>query len=139
MADGSLSIQIVIAAPNLKDLEKVRSKLTKLRIRYSIGTAPSRKQYYISIQANKNNCDLLNETIPHFHLLTQTHYSIELSDEYKDNVEAFIKWVKEEFGIVPNSFKKKRNAWRVAFSNKILIRYLMLFFGATPSYKAYYA
>lgn len=139
MADGSLSIQIVIAAPHPKDLEEIRNKLTKMGIRYSAGNAPSRNQYYISIQANKNNYDPLNKVIPPLNLLTQTHYSIELTDEYKDNVEAFVRWVKEEFNITPNSFRKRGNAWRAIFSNKILARYLTLFFGVTPSYKAYYA
>lgn len=139
MADGSLSIQVVIAAPYSKGLEEIRKRFTKLGIRYSAGKAPSRNQYYISVQANKNNFQLLNKLIYSFHPLSQTHYSVELTDEYKDNVEAFIRWIKEEFDINPNRFKKMRNAWRVSFSNKILARYLMFFFEVKPSYKAYFA
>ncbi|PIV44945.1 MAG: hypothetical protein COS25_02470 [Candidatus Nealsonbacteria bacterium CG02_land_8_20_14_3_00_37_10] len=139
MADGSLSIQIAIAASQLKDLEKMKSKLTKLRIRYSTGYAPSRNQHYINIQANKNNFKPLNKAMHSSRFLTQTHYSIELTDEYKDNVEAFIRWIKEEFNINPNSFKKRRNAWRLTFSNKILARYLMSFFEVKPGPKAYSA
>lgn len=139
MADGSLSIQVVIAAPYSKNLEEIEKRFTKLRIRYSTGNAPSRNQYYISIQANGNNFKLLNKVIHSFHPLTQTHYSIELSDEYKDNVEAFIKWIKDEFNITPNRFEKRENAWRVSFSNKILARYLMTFFGVKPGLKAYSA
>lgn len=139
MADGSLSIQIVIAASNLRDLEKIKFKIARLKIHYSAGTSPSRNQHYISIQANKNNYNVLNKIILSFHLPTQTHYNIELTDEYKDNVEAFARWIKEEFNITPNGFKKKRNAWRVTFSNKILARYLMIFFETKPSYKAYSA
>jgi transcriptional regulator with XRE-family HTH domain len=52
---------------------------------------------------------------------------------------AFTRWVKDEFEIKPNSFKKYRNAWRVTFSNKILARYLMNFFGVWPGLKSYYA
>ena len=136
MADGSLSIQIVIAASRLKDLEKMKSKLTKLRIRYSTGYAPSRNQYYINIQANKNNFKSLNKAIHFSRFLVQTHYSIELTDEYKDNVEAFIKWIRDEFNIIPNRFKKRENAWRVSFSNKILARYLITFFEVKPGVKA---
>ena len=137
MADGSLSIQVVIAAPHSKDLGKIRNKFTKLNIRYSTGNAPSRNQYYISIRANKDNLKLLNKAISTFHPLTQTHYSLELSDEYKDNVEAFVRWMKEEFDINPTNFRRERNAWRVLFSNKILARYLMHFFGVKPGPKAY--
>lgn len=139
MADGSLSIQVVIAAPYSKGLEEIRKRFTKLGIRYSTGNTPSRNQYYISIQADKNNFKLLNKAIRPFHPLTQTHYSIELSDEYKDNVEAFTKWIKEEFAVSPNRFEKIRNAWRVSFSNKILARYLICFFGVNPGVKTYSA
>lgn len=139
MADGSLSIQITIAALYQKDLEKIKNKLTEVKIRYSTGSAPSRNQYYINIQANKNNFKLLNKIIHSFHLLTQRHYNFELSDEYKDNVEIFIKWMKKEFDVKPNRFEKRRNAWRVIFSNKILARYLMIFFKVKPGPKAYSA
>jgi len=138
MADGSLSIQVVFAAFNLKDLKKIKSKLNQLKIHYSAGNAPSRNQYYTSIQANKNNYGILNKMLSH-HYLIQTHYNIELSDEYKDNVEAFRKWIKNEFNINPNRFEKRRNAWRVSFSNKILARYLMNFFEVKPGFKTYSA
>ena len=139
MADGSLSVQITVAASCPKELEGVRKRFAESGIRYSDGNAPSRKQYYISTQVNKTNFKILNKTICSFRLLTQAHYSVELSDEYKDNVETFIRWIKEEFDINPNLFEKRRNAWRVSFSNKILARYLMLFFEVKPSYKAYHA
>ena len=139
MADGSLSIQVVIATPYSKNLEEIKKRLTKLRIRYSTGNAPSRNQYYISIQANGNNFKLLNKVIHSFCPLTQTHYGIQLIDEYKDNVEAFTGWIKEEFNITPNRFEKRENAWQVSFSNKILARYLMQFFEVKPGPKAYSA
>lgn len=137
MADGSLSVQIVIANSQPKDLDKIKLELTKLRISHSIGNAPSRKQYYISIQANRNNFKHLNKLISSPNLLVQTHYNIELTDEYRDNVEAFVGWIKKQFCINPTSFYKKTNAWRVIFSNKILARYLMYFFGVMPGPKAY--
>ena len=139
MADGSLSIQVVIANPRLKGLKQAKQKLTKLKIHYSMGNSPSRSQHYISVQVNKNNFELLKQIIPSSRLLTQTHYNIELSDEYKDNVEAFIAWIKEEFGINPNRFEKRKNAWRISFSNKILTRYLITFFDVKPGPKAYSA
>jgi len=137
MADGSLSIQKVIASPQSKDLREIENKLKKLKIHYSTGVSPSRNQYYVSIQMNRNNFKKLNKLNRSF--LTQTHYNIELSDEYEDNVEAFIKWIKEEFNIHPNRFKQKKGAWRVTFSNKILARYLMRFFEVKPGPKTYYA
>ncbi|MEK7104189.1 MAG: hypothetical protein AAB842_02175 [Patescibacteria group bacterium] len=69
--------------------------------------------------------------------LSQAHYNIELVDEYKDSVEAFIHWIKEEFGINPASLKRKKNAWRIIFSNKILARYLVCFFEVTPGPKTF--
>jgi len=139
MADGSLSIQVVIADSCSKNLKKIEKKLTGLGIRYSTGNVPSRNQYYISIQTNGNNFKPLNKTMHSFRPLTQTHYGIELTDEYKDNVEAFTEWIKEEFNITPNRFEKRENAWRVSFSNKILSRYLMQFFEVKPGPKAYSA
>lgn len=139
MADGSLSIQVVIAAYNYNDLEKAKSKLRGLKIHYSTGIAPSRNQNYISVQANKNNFQTLKKVLSSLNYLIQTHHSIELSDEYKDSVEAFVEWIKKEFDIIPNRFEKRRNAWRVSFQNKILSRYLMRFFEVKPGPKAYYA
>jgi len=139
MADGSLGVQTVIANTQLKDLEGPKHKLAKLKINFSVGVSPSRNQHYINIRINKDNFKLLEQTIPSFHLLTQTHYNIELCDEYKDNIRAFVRWIKEEFNINPNSFKKKKNAWRAIFSNKILARYLMCFFEVRPGPKTFYA
>lgn len=137
MADGSLSVQIIIASSQPKNLSKAKYELIKLQIPYSSGNAPSRKQHYISIQVNRSNFKILNKLIFSFHFLIQTHYNIELVDEYKDNVETFIKWIKEEFNIKPTNFYKKRNAWRVIFSNKILARYLICFFDVIPGPKTY--
>jgi len=139
MADGSLSIQVVIASSSLAGLDAIQNKLNRFRIKYSSGYASSRHQYYLSVQASRKNFKLLNELVASLKSLSQKHYALELTDEYKDNVIAFIKWIKDEFGIKPNNFKNYRNAWRVSFSNKILARYLMVFFGAWPGLKSYYA
>ena len=141
MADGSLSVQVVIAASALKHLEKVKLKLENLKIRFSLGKAPSRNQTYISIQVNLNNIKNLNKVIRNYpeNLRIQTHYAVELTDEYKDSVEAFKGWIEKEFGIYPNTFDIKKNAWRVAYSNKILSRYLTTFFGVVPGPKTYTA
>ncbi|MCX6789669.1 MAG: hypothetical protein NTZ42_03630 [Candidatus Gribaldobacteria bacterium] len=69
--------------------------------------------------------------------LSLTHYNIELIDEYKDSVEAFIRWINEEFRVSPTSLKRKKNAWRVIFSNKILARYLTSFFEVNPGPKTF--
>jgi len=65
----------------------------------------------------------------------QTHYNLELTDEHKSSVEAFNKWLNEEFKIKPTAFYNKENAWRTIFSNKILARYLINFFDILPGYK----
>lgn len=137
MADGSLGIQKMISARKPKDWEAIRREIKALKINYFEGEAPSRQQHYISIRLNKNNTKALTQLLDRYPLLSQTHYNIELSDAYKDNVEAFLKWIRKEFAIDPTIFKLHRNAWRAVFSNKILARYLMCFFEVKPGPKAY--
>jgi len=138
MADGSLSIQVIFASVNPMDLNKLKNILIKSEVKHSLGKAPSRRENYISIQINKLNIKFVNKLIDKYRdLKIQTHYNIELTDEYKDSVDAFNKWVKEEFGVKPNRFEKKKNAWRTSFSNKIMARYLMKFFGVWPGVKTY--
>ncbi len=139
MADGSLSIQIVFTASNLQDLSAIDHILKKNKIQHSSGDTPSRNQHYISAQANERNIQPINKIIHSFRPLVQIHYGIELTDEYKDSVEAFAGWIKEEFHILPNRFGKKKNAWRVTFSSKILSRYLTTFFEVKPGPKAHTA
>ena len=137
MADGSLSAQHIIASSKSKNLKIIKEKLKKIGIHYSQGKAPSRRQYYISIQLNKNNLQNFNQLLRQSKFLNQSHYNIELTDEYKDNVKAFIRWIQKEFKINPTSIRKRGNAWRVTFSNKILARYLMRFFDVTPGSKTF--
>lgn len=136
MADGSLSMQVVMADSNPERLKAAKKKLSNLNIFYSFGSAPSRKQYYISVQINRSNRRFLNEMFS-LSSLIQTHHNIELTDEYKNSVEAFIGWIKKEFDINPTGFYKKSNAWRVVFSNKILARYLTRFFDVVAGPKTY--
>lgn len=72
-------------------------------------------------------------------MFTQTHYVVELTDEYEDSVRAFAKWMKTVFNIEPTSLKikKGKRAWRVIFSNKIVARYLTEFFGMESGQKTY--
>lgn len=138
MADGSFSMQTIIEAKQMQDLDNIKRYLKKLQVRFSEGKATSRNKYYMGIQINKDNLKIMNEMIDYLHCPTQTHYSIELTEEYKDNVKSFKDWVKSEFDISPNRFAKmKQNAWRIIFSNKILARYLMTFFDVKPGPKTY--
>lgn len=141
MADGSLSIQVVFADFDLNDLDSLSQNLEKRGIKHTSGRVPSRNQFYVSITANKQNSPVLNELIASYSNFTkiQTHFNIELADEYRDNVDTFRKWLREEFAIQPHRFEQKKNAWRVVFSNKILARYLITFFGVTPGLKTYTA
>ena len=141
MADGSFNLQIIIAASKLKTLTSIKNTFNKLDIHYSFGAAPSRNQYYLSIQQNRNNAKKIEEQIINnlHNFKIQTHHNIELTEEYKDSVEAFNRWIKEEFGIDPTNFKNKNGAWRTIFSNKILARYLMTFFSVWPGPKTFEA
>lgn len=131
-ADGSLSMQFVISNKNKEDFEKL-----DISKGYNVGESPSRKEYYIAIQINKDNyAKVIQFFKENKEFQTQTHYTIELTDEHKSSVEAFNRWIFDEFKIKPTAFYNRENAWRTIFSNKILARYLINFFNFMPSYKA---
>jgi len=137
MADGSLSVQIVFAASRSQELAKIEQELTTLGIKHSKRKVSSRNQYCINVQANHDNIKSLSRLMRRRENLIQTHYTIELTDEYKDSVTAFARWIRQKFEISPNRFERKKGAWRVIFSNKILARYLMAFFDVLPGTKTY--
>jgi hypothetical protein len=132
-ADGSLSMQFVISTKNKEKLQG----LNILGNRPAIKQSPSRNEYYLAIQMNRRNYeDLIKFSKENKGFQTQTHYAIELTDEHKSNVEAFNRWICEEFEIKPTVFYNKENAYRTVFSNKILARYLIKFFDILPGYKS---
>lgn len=132
-ADGSLSIQFVVSSKNREALEKFKSELVKNSI---IKKGNIRNEYHIILQINRNNYkDILKFSKENKDFQTQTHCVVELTDEYKSSVEAFNRWIYEEFEIKPTTFYNKENAWRTIFSNKILARYLIKFFDILPGYK----
>lgn len=129
-ADGSLSMQFVVSS-------KDKLRLGKISHLGSIKESKSRKEYYIAIQVNRNNyLKIKNFSKENKEFRIQTHYTLELTDEHHSNVLAFNKWLKEEFDIEPTFFYNRENAWRTAFSNKIIGRYLIIFFDFLPGYKA---
>lgn len=130
-ADGSLSVQFIISHKNKEKLLSLE-KYCSYKIKYSF----PRKEYYLAIQMNKSNYnELLKFSEENTEFNIQTHYNIDLTDEHKSSVEAFNRWIYEEFEIKPTSFHQKDVAWRTIFSNKILSRYLISFFGFLPGYK----
>lgn len=131
-ADGSLSVQFVVSSKNKKSLEKVNI-LNNMKIKQSL----VRKEHYVALQINRNNYKLIKRfSKDNKKFQTQTHYVVELTDEHKSNVEAFNNWIYEEFGIKPVAYYDQENSYRTIFSNKILARYLIKFFGFLPGYKA---
>ncbi|MDO8590864.1 MAG: hypothetical protein Q7R65_02700 [bacterium] len=139
MADGSLSVQIIFSAPTKGKLAKIQRKIVRLKIKSSFGYSKARKEHYISLQVNTKNIKTIQGLQNFSGLRIQTHYNIELTEEYKDNVEAFNKWIKEAFYIKPTNFQQRKNAWRTIFSNKIIARFLMQFFEVIPGPKTYTA
>src|SRR3989344_3788661 len=140
-ADGSLSVQLILAASTRQPLEKLQAAMRKIIPPTKIQWSSSRKQHYLAIQLNEYSRNVLNhfEKFANYNLLTQTHYVIELTDEYEDNVRAFSKWMETIFEIQPSflNIKRGKRAWRVIFSNKILARYLTEFFGMRSGLKTY--
>ena len=128
-ADGSLSIQFVVSS-------KKEGGLKKIKYLGKIKKSQSRKEYYIAISLNRKNYYKISDfSKDNKDFQTQGHYTIELTDEYQSNVEAFNNWVFSLFEVKPNSFYQKDLAWRTIFSNKILARYLTTFFSFLPGYK----
>lgn len=54
---------------------------------------------------------------------TQGNYFC-ISDEYKTTLDAFSRWISEEFGLKYTPKKRGQNEWAIAFHNKIFARYL---------------
>src|SRR3989344_3330010 len=97
MADGSLSVQIVIADTYLKNLERVIPMFKEHKVHFSQGASPARKQYYISCNANRDNQTSISKILTAISGINkiQTHFTLELTEEYKDSVEAFVKWMEK--------------------------------------------
>src|SRR3989338_2819571 len=139
MADGSLSVQVVIADSKKENLNPSIEHLKKSRVYFTQGYTLARNQHYLSCNLNKDNQDSISSLILKISPLTkvQIHYNLELVEEYQDSVEIFARWLSEEFGIQPTNFNRKKGAWRVIFSNKILARYLNILFGIYPGPKTF--
>jgi hypothetical protein len=137
MADGSLSYQIILACKNKSKLKNAKNILRNIDIKFSEAYSRTRKEYYMSFNPNYKNFSRVENLFRLFskELQIQTHMNIELTDEHRSSVEAFNRWIKNCFDIKPTSFKRKGNAWRTIFSNKILGRYLICFFNIKSGYK----
>jgi len=137
MADGSLSFQLTIESKNESDLKLIENKLKILKYKFSKSYSKKRAKFFLSTNVNYENFDKLEYFIIKFSKKAniQTHYNIELMDEHKTSVEAFNNWIKKIFYILPTSFNKRGNAWRTIFSNKIVARFLITYFGIKSGYK----
>jgi transposase-like protein len=141
MADGSLSAQTTFEANNEADAKIISATLIKSGIKHSNGVSRTRDRFYVSIQVNPTNYTALRNivcgTLRSY--ASQTHNSIELTDEYEDSVRAFGRWMGHVFGISSRSLKKRGNAWQIIFSNKIIARYFMSLFKIIPGPKTFTA
>lgn len=138
MADGSLSVQVVVEDKEKERLSNVEELLKQLGISFSSGNSSTRGKGYLAFQQTKVAHKVMQE-ITKSNLLLQHHYNIELTEEYRDSVEAFNQWIENIFNIKPTSFGKKKNAWRAIYSNKILARYLTNYFEVIPGPKTFTA
>jgi len=140
MADGSLTVTIQFASKNKFDLEQPKKFFEESNTNYNEWYCKSREEHSLGIAINQKNWDRVNQIIS-LNKITkiQSHYNLEISDEHQSNLESFRKWVLNSFNVLPNSFKEKRGAWRLTYSNKIVARYLMTFFDVVPGPKTYTA
>ncbi len=139
VADGSFGYQIIFSTEDESKIKFLKEIFSNSKIKFSAGRSPSRKEFFVSLRANRYNFKTIEMLIAKLSkdFNVQTHTNIELTDEHKSNVEAFKRWIKSCFGLEPTHFYKLKNenAWRIVFSNKIFGRYLMVFFGIIPGYK----
>lgn len=135
MADGSLSAQMTVAMKCEEGLKTIFHENGMMPI---IRFSASRNEYYGAITLSADSATLLG-SLSKSEASLQTHYVIDLVEEYKDSVEAFNVWMRSVFDVTPTLFMQHRNAWRTLFSNKIIARYLMRYFGAVPGPKTYTA
>lgn len=137
MADGNLSFQVIVENRNKLNLEPIENELNILRYKFSKGYSKTRNKFFLSTNANYKNFDQINNFIminsKGFNILT--HYNLEITDEHKNNVESFNRWMKNTFDINPSSFNKIGNAWRSIFSNKVMARVLITYFEIKSGYK----
>jgi hypothetical protein len=138
MADGSLTVTIIFASKNKQNLQKLKLELIKLSMHYNEWNCNSRNEYSICFTVNDKNQGVINKLIKKYDkiLNIQSHYNLEITDEHKSNLVSFKGWIFNSFNVLPNSFKKKKNAWRLTYSNKIIARYFMTFFDIIPGPKA---
>ena len=141
MADGSLTVTIIFASKCKKAFHKIESDLEKSNINYNEWNCKSRKEYNIGTTISNKNQDTINKLMRKNNkiLNIQSHYNLEITDEHKSNIEAFREWMLDLFNILPTSFREKKGAWRLIYSNKIIARYFMCFFDVIPGPKTYTA
>lgn len=121
-ADGNLYVRIGFDSKNKKTLEKILNSKQKQKIyRIKRGEYRYRTDY-------KDALNILKKKIPKNIKIWQD-YALDLTDGYRNAVEAYSRWVKETFGItlIVRKYGSEKNAWRINFSNKIIARYFIHF------------
>ncbi len=137
VADGSLHISTTFSSKKSRKLDELEEMMKCMGMRYPRKYSEARKEFFIGMSNNRSNPERIAELLAHCKdAEVQQHSEIELIDYYMDNVEKFNAWILEVFGIKPHIYCKRGNAWRTCFSNKILARYLTVFFGMTPGKKS---
>ena len=141
MADGSLTVTFMLASENKINLNSLKIILKNNNINYNKWYSKSRDEYSLGLTINKENHNLINKIINSLDkkVKIQSHYNLEITDEHKSNLECFRKWILNYFNIQPNSFKEKKAAWRLVYSNKIMARYFMTFLDVIPGPKTHIA
>ncbi len=141
MADGSMHATVIFSSKKATDLNVLEKRLHRMKINYVKKFSKSRKEHYVDISINRNNCSSIRNFMISFskQFNIQTHTTIELMDFYKENVEVFNSWIFNQFKIHPTNFSQRGNAWRSFFCNKIFSRYLVKFFGVIPGPKSHTA
>ncbi len=135
MADGSMSIQLVFAAKEKKELDGIKAVLLKNKCSFSENYSKTRNQFCLNINRNRTNNKIIDSLLGNAKM-SQSHYTIELSEAYKDTVLFFKSLIDKEFEAKPVSFKRRENMWRIIYSNKVMARYLIIFFSIWPGKKS---
>jgi hypothetical protein len=116
----------------LKRLEQISNqKFSQKNWRFTCGHA--KKRITLPTQINKQLAKIVGAILADGHLKIRIskrgyHYELVLREEYKSNVDAFIKWVYDVFNLKLN-VKKEDNHHYIYCSNKIIVLFLTSIIG----------
>lgn len=113
------------------NIHRMKTKIQTSIKKLSCGAGNTYKKVNSQNLVSEDLCKIVGAIVADGHLSHRKlksgmlEYTIVIRDGFKDNLDLFCKWSKNEFGIklIPR-YSKKDHHWYVSFGNKIIFRYL---------------